>query len=70
MDIDAKHGTKVTYIANPSNEQIRWGSHDDPTNLLEIGKRYTIDRTEIHSWHTKVFLQEFPDIKFNSVSFE
>lgn len=37
---------------------------------LVIGKEYTVEKTEVHNWHTDVFLQEVPDIAFNSVSFE
>lgn len=36
---------------------------------LEVGKTYTVDRTEIHSWHTDVYLEEVPDVRFNSVMF-
>jgi hypothetical protein len=38
--------------------------------FLEIGKEYTIEVTVVDSWHTDVHLQEFPNIKFNSVFFE
>lgn len=45
---------------------------------LEIGKIYTVLRTEVHNWSTDVYLQEFEDfrypsgrpIHFNSVNFE
>lgn len=37
---------------------------------LEIGKIYTIKSTTVHSWNTDVYLQEFPNVKFNSVFFE
>ena len=37
---------------------------------LELGKEYTVDRTEVDSWHTDVLLQEFPGVRFNSVFFE
>jgi len=71
MDINAEKGAKVKFIEGGiTKEQISWGSHDDPTNILEAGKEYTIDHTEIRSWHTKVFLDEFPGRQFNSVWFE
>ena len=38
--------------------------------LLEIGKRYHVTDVEVHSWHTDVRLEEFPDCVFNSVCFE
>ena len=71
MEINAKPGTKVVFNEkNPSKEQINWGSHTDPRGLLEVGKEYTIDRTEVHSWHTKIYLKEFPNKSFNSVWFD
>jgi hypothetical protein len=38
--------------------------------LVEIGKRYTVDRTIVHPWHTDLYLVEFPGIRFNSVFFK
>lgn len=37
---------------------------------LELGKEYTVDYTDVYSSYTDVYLQEFPDIYFNSVFFE
>ena len=66
-----KQGDKVKYTEeNPSKEQIAWGGHDDPTELLEAGIEYTAEKIEVRSWHTKVYLKEFPDKHFNSVWFE
>lgn len=36
---------------------------------LEVGKEYTVEKTQVDSWHTDVWLKEFPDIIFNSVFF-
>lgn len=69
MNINAGRGTKVIY-RGATDEQVNWGSNDDPRGLLEKGATYTVYRTEIHSWHTKVFLVEFPDKKFNSAHFD
>jgi len=60
---------KVKYIG-ASDAQVNYGSNDDPRGLLKEGKIYTIQRKEVHSYHTKYILKEFPDKKFNSVSFE
>ena len=68
MNIYAEEGTKVKYIG-ASDSQVRWGSNDDPRNCLIEGQLYTIDHTEVHSYHTKIYLKEFPDLKFNSCSF-
>ena len=37
---------------------------------LVLNQIYTIERITIKDWHTDVYLQEFPSIKFNSVLFE
>jgi len=60
---------KVKYIGS-TIEQVRWGSYDNPEGLLEIGKVYQVLHKEVHAWHTKLTLKEFPKLKFNSVSFE
>lgn len=60
---------KVVFIGSTGG-QVRWGSNDDPSDLLTIGKVYDVQKVEVHSWHTKYYLKEFPNKKFNSVSFE
>ena len=37
--------------------------------LIEIGKPYTVEKTVVHTWHTEVYLKEFPGISFNSIFF-
>jgi len=34
-----------------------------------IGKIFTIDYTNVHGWSTSVYLEEIPNISFNSVNF-
>jgi hypothetical protein len=70
MDIYAKPGTKVIFEGNVSEAQIRWGSNSDPAGILVDGQEYTIDHTEVHSYHTKVFLVGFPGKSFNSAWFQ
>jgi hypothetical protein len=53
-------------VQNP----ITWGASESNAKLLKLGKTYTVERIEEHSWHTKVFLKEFPGFEFNSVWFE
>ena len=62
-------GNKVKYIGS-SDAQVRWGCNDDPTGFLTECIEYVVDKVEVHSFHTKVILKEFPDKKFNSCSFE
>lgn len=59
---------RVTYIG-ASDEQVAWGSNDDPRGLLEIGRSYHVHTRDVHSWHTKIELAEFPGKRFNSVCF-
>lgn len=62
-----KPGDKVIFNG-ASKEQIAWGDNDDPNLVLIKGDTYTVAITEVHSWHTKIWLEEQPG-KFNSVSF-
>ena len=67
MDIESKKGTKVRFIAkNPES----WGIGSDNAKHLVFGKIYTVDHTDIHSWHTEVYLEEIPGIAFGSTWFE
>ncbi len=61
-------GKQVTFLG-ASIEQIRWGSNDNPNDILTIGETYDIEDAEVHSWHTKIKLVGFDGI-FNSSSFE
>ena len=53
-----------------TTQQVRWANHDDPRGLLVKGEVYEVIRREVHSWHTKVYLVDFPKLGFNSVMFE
>ena len=56
MNIDAKEGTKVKFCeSNP----LTFGVSAANAKLLKVHDVYTVDHTEIHTWHTKVFLKEF-----------
>lgn len=66
MNIYAENGHKVvcrTLDAGYSDDKQR------AADYLVIGKEYTVEKTSVHSWHTDVWLQEFPGIRFNSVFF-
>ena len=62
-------GDCVTYVGC-NDDQVHWGSNDDPREVLAVGNGYTIDFVEEHTWHTKVGLVGFDGLKFNSVSFK
>ena len=57
IPIDAAPGTVVIYHGT-CEEQVKWGCCTDPRPLLKLHNRYTVDHTEIHSWHTKILLRE------------
>lgn len=46
------------------------GGGGENHHLLEVGKEYTLEDIVVHSWHTIVYIKEFPDVEFNSVAFE
>ena len=61
---------KVKYNVKEADKASKqWGGHSDPNGLLEFGKEYELERAEVHSWHTKIFLKDFPGKSFNSVWF-
>ncbi len=68
IPIQLAAGTKIRFEYS-SPEQVKWGNNDDPDKYLQRGAIYTVALLEVHTQHTKVYLQEFPDKKFNSVSF-
>jgi len=50
--------------------QATWASSDDPRPHLTLGEQYKVICIEEHSWHTKVFLEGFPNLGFPSVVFD
>jgi len=63
-----KENDIVVYIGC-SQEQINWGSNDDPRTILVEGNEYEIEVVDIHSQHTKLTLKGIPG-RFNSVCFD
>ena len=37
---------------------------------LTKGKSYIVAKKEVHNWHTKIWLEEIPDVQFNSCFFD
>lgn len=68
MDIYARSGHKVLVTVEGMNSGYE---HHKETakKYLVVGKTYTVDHTDVSSWHTDVYLQEIPGIAFNSVHF-
>lgn len=67
MNIEDYSKRKVICINNKDNEFF---GCDENSPLLEVGKTYTVVNVDVHSWHTEVELEEFPNIIFNSVCFD
>ena len=67
MDIRNCTEREIVCISNKDNEFF---GCDENSPLLEVGKTYTVVNVDVHSWHTEVELEEFPNIMFNSVCFE
>ena len=66
MNIYAKSGDKVVF-SYPDNGYD--GDREDGKKYLEVGRTYTVVATEIHNWNTDVWLEEVPNVRFNSVLF-
>lgn len=67
MNIFALKGHKVictTFNAGYGSDTIV------AKKYLTLNNVYTIDHTEVDNWSTTVFLQEFPNVKFNSLFFD
>ncbi len=60
---------KEVVYEGASDAQVNWGGNDDPRPLLRVGSRYIVKDYDVHNWHTKIQLVEFPGLWFNSVSF-
>jgi hypothetical protein len=63
-----KVGDTVKYIGC-NQDQINWGSNDDPRGVLIEGNKYYVERVEVRSQHTKLQLRGVYG-RFNSVCFE
>ena len=63
-----KAGDKVRYTGS-TETQVRWGNNDNPVGVLFEGDTYYVERVEIHTLHTKLYLRGVYG-KFNSVCFE
>lgn len=68
MEHKIRSGILVKYLGC-SQEQINWGSNDDPRPLLFVGDEYYVEHVEHHAYHTKIELRGVKG-KFNSVCFE
>ena len=62
-----KAGDRVVCMG-ASNDQVAYGSGDDPRTVLALGGEYTIEVSDVYDWHTLVKLEGVQG-RFNSVCF-
>lgn len=65
MDIYSEKGTKVVFSGEGGWEK----ENKDALGILEVGKTYTVLYTRVGGWFSRVTLEEFPDLEFNTVMF-
>ncbi len=49
--------------------RVNWGGNDDPAGLLVPGVPHVVESKDVRSSHTKIQLQGFPGLWFNSTHF-
>ena len=64
-----KVGDKVRYVGT-CDEQVKWGSNDDPRKYLQEFSVYEISNIDVHTWHTKIELVGYEGKWFNSACLE
>lgn len=67
MNIYAEYGDKVRF-AFPYNGYK--DEREEVAKMMNVGDVFTVDCTSVGGSHSSVYLQEFPDIPFNTVFFE
>lgn len=67
MNIHAKKGEKVIFKYPTAGHKH---DHELVKKYLSLNEIYTVERTIVSEYHTDVYLEEFPNVAFNSVNFE
>ncbi|MCE7991648.1 MAG: hypothetical protein HEP71_06700 [Roseivirga sp.] len=67
MNIYALNGHKVRLIRTDMGYEYQ---KERAEKYLKLRGVYTVDYTEVHSGSTEVYLEEVPDLAFNSTCFE
>lgn len=66
MNIYAKQGNKVRCV----KRECGFNDCNPNNNPLVVGEVYTVNYTNVGGWNTSVYLEEFPNMSFNSILFE
>lgn len=64
---NASAGSKITF-AHP--EKGSTYEREKTAKHLKVGETYTINKIYIGGFNTDIYLDEVPDVKFNSVMFD
>ena len=67
MNIYAEEGEKVIFAYPQCGYD---GDKTRAAKYLEVGKEYTVSWTEVGGFSSVVYLEEFPNVPFNTVMFE
>ncbi|ENA1795746.1 hypothetical protein ABF176_002599 [Flavobacterium psychrophilum] len=67
MNIYAIEGHKIKCVRLSAGYRFH---QELAEKYLEVEKEYTVEKTDVDSYHTDVYLKEIPNINFNSVFFE
>ena len=70
VDLPADLEQDYAEYTGASQAQVSWGNCADPRGVLTLGASYEIEREEVHSSHTKLFLADYPGKGFPSAAFK
>lgn len=69
MHIDIFNNEQRKIVCINNDDANAWGFRGTG-HLLTVGMEYTLIDLEVHDWHTRVELEEFPNVQFNSILFK
>jgi hypothetical protein len=64
--LGCKQGDKIRFTGEGGYDSDQERGY----KYLTVGEVYTVDIIDIGNWMSDVYLQDFPDIDFNTVMFE
>lgn len=62
--------TRTVRFLGGSKDQCTWRGHDDPRQLLTVGRTYEVFAIKVSDSYTTLRLSAYPEMRFNSVMFE
>lgn len=70
MSVNVNKLRKGMVLVTIGNKHIPWGGCSPVEDYLSIGELCIVEKYEIHSWHTRIWIKGIPGEYFNSVHFE